>query len=149
MWITRLYRFGGTNGSCCPAIATIRNAMGENGVRRAATDQSRCAIFEEAVAILWCEYARPITIGEVAWRLSVSPRQLQRIFTDRAGMGFRSYLTAVRMSNAAELLGATDMPVKDVAERVGYRDPSQFTKAFKRTHALSPSEWRGRHRGAP
>ena len=79
----------------------------------------------------------------------MSPRQLQRIFTDRAGMGFRSYLTLVRMSSAAELLAGTDMPVKEVAERVGYRDASQFTKAFKRTHAVSPTQWRSRRREAP
>jgi AraC-like DNA-binding protein len=144
-----LYRFVTTGEPYCPITATIRGAMHESGARRPATEQSRCEIFEEAVAILRREYGRPLTIGEVSRRLSVSARQLQRVFTDRADMGFRSYLIHVRMSNAAELLAATDLPVKEVAERVGYRDPSQFTKAFKRTHALSPGQWRLRQRGVP
>jgi AraC-like DNA-binding protein len=121
--------------------------MGENGARRNSTHLARCEIFEQAVALLREEYSRKISMEEACRRLSVSPRHLQRIFADRAGMGFRAYLTHVRMSSAAGLLSTSDLPVKEVAERVGYRDASQFTKAFKRTHALSPTQWRARQRG--
>jgi AraC-like DNA-binding protein len=120
--------------------------MGENGACRPVTHQARFEIFEKAVAILWDEYPRKLSMTEVCVRLSVSPRHLQRVFTDRAGMGFRAYLTHVRMSSAAQLLTTTEMPVKEVAQRVGYHDASQFTKAFKRTHAVSPTQWRARQR---
>ena len=138
-------RFGAPD---CPAPARIRSAVTENGAQRATTHHARCEIFEKAVALLRSEYPRRITVTEVSHRLAVSPRQLQRIFSDRAGMGFRSYLTHVRMSSAAELLATTDMAVKEVAERVGYRDASQFTKAFKRAHAVRPTEWRTQQRRA-
>ena len=52
------------------------------------------------------------------------------------------------MSRAAELVTATDIPVGEVARRVGYREPSQFTKAFKRTYGATPSELRGAGGGA-
>jgi transcriptional regulator GlxA family with amidase domain len=116
-------------------------ASGRAG-RRPATQESRLAIFAEAVEILADESSRPLRIGEVAGRLATSPRQLQRIFADVAGIGFRSYLRRLRMSKAAGLLAATPLPVKEVARRVGYGDASQFSKAFNRTYGMSPSQCR-------
>jgi AraC-like DNA-binding protein len=120
--------------------------MAESGARRVSTHRARAEIFEEAVAILWREYPARISMAEVSRRVSVSPRQLQRIFAERSGMGFRSYLTAVRMSAAADLLSASETPIKEVAAQVGYLDASQFTKAFKRIHGVSPTHWRVRTR---
>jgi transcriptional regulator GlxA family with amidase domain len=115
--------------------------------RRPATQEARLAIFADAVEILAKESSRPIRIEEVARRVATSPRQLQRVFADVGGLGFRSYLGRLRMSKAADLLATTDMPVKVVATRVGYRDGSQFSKAFKRAYGLSPSQWRATPRG--
>jgi len=47
------------------------------------------------------------------------------------------------MARAAEFLGSSDLPVREVAARVGYRQPSQFTKAFKLAFGLTPSRFRG------
>ena len=91
------------------------------------------------------ELAGPITADEVARRVASSPRQLRRAFSEIRGMSFRSFLTRARMARAAELLVSTDIPVKEVARRVGYQEPSQFTKAFKRVYGVTPSEFRAMH----
>jgi AraC-like DNA-binding protein len=46
------------------------------------------------------------------------------------------------MCRAEELLATTDLPVKEVAQRVGYRDASRFSKAFKRARGVTPSQSR-------
>jgi transcriptional regulator GlxA family with amidase domain len=120
-------------------------ASGRAG-RRPATQEARLAIFAEAVEILAKEWSRPLRIDDVARRVATSPRQLQRIFADVAGVGFRSYLTRLRMSSAAALLASTDLPVKEIARRVGYGDASQFSKAFKRAYGISPSKARAMRR---
>ena len=112
--------------------------------RRPSTQDHRRAIFREAAAIVQAELAGPITADEVARRVASSPRQLRRAFSEIGGMSFRRFLTSARMARAAQLLVSTDMPVRDVARRVGYHEPSQFTKAFKRTHGMTPSELRAR-----
>lgn len=117
--------------------------------RRHTTHQARLAIFDEAVQIIESEFSQRIRIEDVARRLSTSPRQLQRIFSEIGGVGFRSYLRRVRMSRATELLATADMTVKEVARSVGYDDHSQFSKAFKRTYGVSPSEARSLRRGSP
>ena len=92
--------------------------------------------------ILAKEASRPITLEEVAQRIATSPRQLQRVFTANAGMGFRSYLRQLRLSHAAELLVGTDLSVGEIADAVGYGDASQFAKAFRRVYGVSPSQYR-------
>ena len=115
--------------------------------RRPSTHELRIRIFQEAAQIVAAEFARPITAEEVARRVATSPRQLRRAFSEISGDSFRVYLRQVRMARAADLLGATDMPVGEVARRVGYHEPSQFTKAFKRTYRSTPSELRRSRRG--
>jgi AraC family transcriptional regulator, regulatory protein of adaptative response / methylphosphotriester-DNA alkyltransferase methyltransferase len=131
-----------------PALAqqASNGAYGRGGTRPA-TQEARQAIFAEAVEILANEWAQPLRIDDVARRLATSPRQLQRVFADVAGLGFRSYLRLLRMAKAADLLATTALPVKEIARRVGYGDPSQFSKAFKRTYGVSPSESRAMTRG--
>jgi AraC family transcriptional regulator of adaptative response / methylphosphotriester-DNA alkyltransferase methyltransferase len=50
----------------------------------------------------------------------------------------------VRMERAAEMLDARGPTVREVAHRVGYRQPAQFAKAFRRHHGVSPSAYRSR-----
>lgn len=113
---------------------------------RPATREARHAIFTDAVEIIAAEYSRPIRVEEISRRVATSPRQLQRVFADIGGSGFRAHLRAVRMARATELLATTNLPVKEIATRVGYDDPSQFSKAFKHTCGMSPSQMRATRR---
>jgi AraC-like DNA-binding protein len=125
-------------GGPAPAPRTDTERWSPTRTRRATTRQARLAIFDAAAAIVAREFADQLTIEDVAARVAVSPRQLQRIFTDVRRVGFRTHLARVRMARAAELLAQTELPVKEVAQRVGYRDHSQFSKAFKRTYGITP-----------
>jgi two-component system, response regulator YesN len=117
--------------------------------RRQETVEARRAIHRDAVEILRSEFDRPISLGEVASRVATSSRHLQRVFAETGGVGFCEYLRLVRMSRAAELLATGDLSVKEVAWCVGYGDSTQFSKAYKRTYGVSPSESRGRRHGNP
>jgi AraC family transcriptional regulator of adaptative response / methylphosphotriester-DNA alkyltransferase methyltransferase len=50
------------------------------------------------------------------------------------------------MERAAELLRIRGLTVRDVAHRVGYRQPAQFAKAFRRHHGIAPSDFRANGR---
>ena len=110
------------------------------------TIQLRTALHQEAVTVLREEFASPLTVTDLAERVSCSCRQLQRAFHDAGGGSFRSTLTAIRMDEAARILVETPASVRETASRVGYRQPAQFAKAFRRHHGVSPSQYRiGRH----
>jgi AraC family transcriptional regulator of adaptative response / methylphosphotriester-DNA alkyltransferase methyltransferase len=109
---------------------------------REGTRDRRRAIFEEASRIVEREYASDLDLGALARRVATSRRQLQRVFAEVGETTFRRHLAEVRMRRAAELLRRGDLPVAEVARRVGYHQPAQFAKAFRRHHGAPPSRLR-------
>jgi AraC family transcriptional regulator, regulatory protein of adaptative response / methylphosphotriester-DNA alkyltransferase methyltransferase len=116
--------------------------------QRRATSRRRRALFEAAAEIIRFEYADQLILDGVAARLYTSPRQIQRAFSEAAQTGFRDYLTRVRMERARELLCESWHSVQEIARAVGYREPAQFAKAFRRAYGVSPSELRWEARTA-
>jgi len=111
---------------------------------RQGTKARRSALFEEAKAIIDREYANDLDLETLAKRLATSRRQLQRSFMEAGDTSFRTYLAEVRMKHARELLRAGQLPVREVAASVGYRQPAQFAKTFRRHHGAPPSSFRPR-----
>jgi AraC family transcriptional regulator of adaptative response / methylphosphotriester-DNA alkyltransferase methyltransferase len=110
--------------------------------QRPATIRHRTSLFEDAVAIVEEEYASELSLDDIARRVASSRRQLQRSYAEIGDTTFRAHLTRVRMERAAELLGRRGLTVREVARRVGYRQPAQFAKAFRRHQGLAPSAFR-------
>ena len=110
--------------------------------QRPTTIQLRTSLFEEATAIVDHEYGSELSLDEIARRVASSRRQLQRAYAEIGRTTFRDHLTAVRMEKAADLLSARGLTVREVAHRVGYRQPAQFAKAFRRHQGVAPSDYR-------
>lgn len=86
---------------------------------------------------------RGLTLADVAQRLAVSTRSLQRYF-ERRGMGWRDYKRLRQLRHAMDLLLTTDARVADIADSVGFASASHFTMIFRRETGLSPVQWRAR-----
>jgi AraC family transcriptional regulator of adaptative response / methylphosphotriester-DNA alkyltransferase methyltransferase len=111
--------------------------------QRPATPGRRGALLAEATLAIEERFADPdLALGDVARQIATSERQLQRVFAELAGSAFRDEVAAVRMQHAASLLQETDLPVAEIARRVGYRQAAQFAKAFRRHHGVAPSRFR-------
>jgi AraC family transcriptional regulator of adaptative response / methylphosphotriester-DNA alkyltransferase methyltransferase len=106
------------------------------------TISRRQDIYRDALAVISREYATDLTVERVARAIGTSRRQLQRVFEEVGGASFRQVLTRVRMKNASVLLRGTDAPVAVVARQVGYSQPAQFAKTFRRLYGDSPSAYR-------
>jgi AraC family transcriptional regulator of adaptative response / methylphosphotriester-DNA alkyltransferase methyltransferase len=111
-------------------------------IQRPATIRHRASLFEDAVAIVEREYASELSLDDIARRVASSRRQLQRAYAEVGNTTFRDHLTRVRMARAAEMLAARSLTVREVAHRVGYRQPAQFAKAFRRYQGVAPSAFR-------
>ena len=119
-------------------------------MQRPATVNLRTSLYEDATAIVEAEYQHDLALDDIARRVASSRRQLQRAFAEIGNTTFREHLTAVRMDRAAEMLAAGNGTVRDVAHRVGYRQPAQFAKAFRKRHGVTPSRYRsGAGRAGP
>ena len=114
--------------------------------QRPSTVRHRTSLFEDAVAIVETDYASDLSLDDIARRVASSRRQLQRAYAEIGDTTFRDHLTGVRMDRAAQLLGVRGLTVREVAYRVGYRQPAPFAKAFRRHHGVSPSDYRATRR---
>jgi AraC family transcriptional regulator, regulatory protein of adaptative response / methylphosphotriester-DNA alkyltransferase methyltransferase len=109
---------------------------------RPSTIHHRTSLFEDAVAIVEAESASDLSLDDIARRVASSRRQLQRAYSEIGSTTFREHLTRVRMERAAAMLSDRGLTVREVARRVGYRQPAQFAKAFRRHLGVAPSDYR-------
>ena len=118
-------------------------------MQRATTIRLRTSLFQEAAEIVDREYASDLSLDDIARRVASSRRQLQRAYAEIGDTTFRDHLTRVRMQKAAEMLSTRALTVREVAHRVGYRQPAQFAKAFRRYQGVAPSDFRSGGRSKP
>jgi AraC family transcriptional regulator, regulatory protein of adaptative response / methylphosphotriester-DNA alkyltransferase methyltransferase len=110
--------------------------------QRSSTIRLRTSLFHEAAEIVDREFAADLSLDDIARRVASSRRQLQRAYAEIGQTTFRDHLTRVRMQKAAEMLSTRTLTVREVAHRVGYRQPAQFAKTFRRHHGAPPSSFR-------
>lgn len=89
---------------------------------------------------------RSSTLGLVAEALGYSPRTLRRHF-QQAGLSFSELRNDVRRSLAMRYLKDWSQDIADIAERLGYSDPANFTKAFRGWCGVTPGQYR--RQGSP
>ncbi len=90
--------------------------------------------------LAWRDNAYPSLVA-VAAQLHLSPRSLRR-HLQAEGVSFLTLQHRVRMRDAKALLRQPGVDVQQVAARLGYADPANFTRAFKQWTGLTPSAFR-------
>jgi AraC-like DNA-binding protein len=85
-------------------------------------------------------------LEETASRLGVGRRTLQRRLGE-AGTSWTRLLEDEQRRRACAALARSPMAIKEVADHVGFAEPSNFYRAFKRWTGLTPAEYRRHHRG--
>jgi AraC-like DNA-binding protein len=107
----------------------------QRGIRRA----TRCS--DWAVMMLReAEGTRP-ALGELAALLCVSPRTLTRHLANE-GLALRDLAKDVRHQRACEMLKEPRQPISEIAWRLGYSDPTNFSHAFSAASGVSPRQYR-------
>ncbi len=87
------------------------------------------------------------TLSDYAAALSVSPGHLSRICRAATGRGDGAYIEGAVMTEACRLLAFTRLPVSSVGYRLGYGDPSYFSRRFRAARGITPSGYRVRFSG--
>jgi len=93
-------------------------------------------------------YRQRLTVAELAWRMQISARTLQRAYAETSDTTFSEELREVRLRAGAELLAGQAIAVADVGRLVGFRSPSAFAAAFARRYGLTPAAFRRAARDA-
>ena len=82
------------------------------------------------------------TVEKMAEELHISAAYMQELYKKTFGLSCISDVIECRISCARSLLTSSDMNIDEIASRCGYRSVVHFSRQFKKTVGISPSEWR-------
>ena len=95
----------------------------------------------QAMDYIKVNYARKLTLREIAGAMSVSPSWLSHRFRSFTGVAPIQYLINYRFSQALHLMHQTPDKVESIARQVGFASPAYFYRLFKKRYRLSPRHY--------
>jgi YesN/AraC family two-component response regulator len=72
----------------------------------------------------------------------LSPAYVSRYFRQKTSINFSKYLLKVKMEQAAVLLSDLKYKIYDISDRLGYTNPENFARSFRKFYHMSPKEYR-------
>jgi transcriptional regulator GlxA family with amidase domain len=97
-----------------------------------------------AIRVFAENLSEPATVAEIAERLGITPRHLERSFKQATGQNPTAYFRHLRMQAARQIVMYTNDGVADVAAAVGYANTRPFVKQYRAAFGLTPQEDRKR-----
>jgi AraC-like DNA-binding protein len=121
---------------------TYRVLCGQQGgaLRAAAALHSRFGQVSRTVQRIHAEYARDLTVEELAETAGMSASAFHQNFKAVTSTSPLQYLKTIRLHKARMLMVHEGLRAGMAAERVGYESSSQFSREFKRLFGTSPIE---------
>jgi len=87
-------------------------------------------------------YPERLILADVAEIAGMEPTAFSRFFRRKTGLCFRDWLAVVRVDKAKELMSENNLPMREVALKVGYCNLRSFQRVFLRFTGLSPIEYK-------
>ena len=106
------------------------------------SDRPGDQLFYRARSLLEENLACPLSLPELAHRAGTNERKLTALFRSLVGMTVFDFLGERRLELARQLLEESNLQVRQIAERVGYQNPGDFTRAFRRRYEVTPRDYR-------
>lgn len=109
---------------------------------------SRHPSIRKAIHYIHEHYMNSLTLEKVSTHVNMSPSYFSRLFLKEKKMPFIEYVTDFRLKEAKRLLLQTDLPVYQIAKRVGYQNSKYFLNLFKRHFHVTPGKFRQENSGS-
>lgn len=103
-------------------------------------DKSR--YIRKAKEYIYTHYNENINLNAICSFSGISKNYFCNLFKIETGLSIWDYLTEYRMEKAKEFIINSDMKNYEIAYKVGYENPSYFSKIFKKHAGISPSDFR-------
>lgn len=102
-------------------------------------------ISEEIIALIHQHFDTDITLEECAAKLHYNAFYLSSVFKKETSMSFSEYLAMYRFQMAKKWLTETDMPIKDIARKIGYHNAQNFIRSFRKLEDMTPGQFRAKY----
>lgn len=129
--------------------STMGQLLGSIGMKAGGTsiDRKRERDLDNVVRYMNERLADAVSLSELAAHAGLSKAHLIFLFNEETGMPPIEYFLRLKMQKAGQLLSLTGMTVKEIAANVGVSDPYYFSRLFKKTMGMSPTEYRNVPKG--
>jgi AraC-like DNA-binding protein len=127
---------------CGQLLGVLLTKITERALPTAPGDVAARHTFERFKKFLTDERQRLLSIEMAAAEFGISTAYACRLFRRFGEQSPYRYLLRQRMSLAADLLTHERLQVRQAAARLGFADPYQFSRAFKRVAGVSPRDFR-------
>lgn len=99
----------------------------------------------QAIDYVKKNYSKPVRLETAASEVGLSPTYFSSIFKKETGQNFSDYVTEYRLIIAKDLLKSSDLNINEIANALGFSDWRYFSKLFKKTEGIKPTEYRKIH----
>ena len=99
----------------------------------------------KAIEVMKAHLENPLSCQQIADRVNLSQRQIERIFKDHLGQGPSQYYLNLRLEKARLLLEQSDTSVLNIAMACGFQSTSHFSQCYKRAFQRLPSADKRKH----
>ena len=96
----------------------------------------------QVIGIMEATLEETVPLSELARRVGISVRQIERLFKEQVGMGPSVFYLQRRLERARTLLRQTLQPIREVAVECGFGSTAHFSHAYKKAFGLPPTRER-------
>jgi len=100
------------------------------------------AAVQKALKIIEARVQDPPSLGELASLSGLGRTYFSFVFKEVTGMRLRDYLIQARINKAKDLMKDRELMIKQIARKVGFKNPDYFCRIFKKKTGVNPTEWR-------
>ena len=132
-------------------VGEISDQMLHHPVRHASDPQRKTLgrgigklvpVVRAAIEVIEQNISEPFTVPEIAEKIGLSQRQLERQFSKSVGCTIVQFGLLLRLQHSRVLLISTDLGVREIATASGFNSLSHFAFAFKKCFGRRPSAYR-------
>lgn len=136
-----------SDGSAVDALVKLillwcARAVGSMPAAAVATSASAERVATDVLQVIDRRFSERLSLADVAEDLSRSPSSVARAVREATGQSVLELIAERRLDQAHTLLLESDLPVGEIAARVGYPSLGYFHRVFRRATGTTPQRWR-------
>ncbi|MCG8672692.1 MAG: AraC family transcriptional regulator [Pseudomonadales bacterium] len=126
----------------------ILHSVAKNIIDKELRDSSNTVTLSERARDLMIkaiENEKSLSLDDLANQLHMTPRTLSRKLA-KEDIQYKALLNDVRFERAKTLIIQSELPLKQIASKLGFSSPDAFSRAFKTFTGETPNQWKSNHK---
>lgn len=99
-------------------------------------------VYSDIVDYIQLHISENIKVADIANHFGYNSKYLSHLFSQVTGMPLKQFIQSKKIDSANFLLTDTNLPISDIAKELGFPDSHNFSRAYKKSTGLTPSEYR-------